>query len=87
LKKEVFPKAMDNLNFLLGQEIKQLIEDSRQKVAVTVNAEITLLYWNIGNRINKEILKEQRAEYGKQVLSSLSSQLVTEFGKVGVAGN
>ena len=38
-------------------DIKLLIDQSRQNVAVTVNAEITLLYWKVGKRINKEILK------------------------------
>ena len=37
-------------------EIKQLIEDARQTVAVVVNAATTILYWNIGHRINNEIL-------------------------------
>jgi len=65
----------------LTAEIKQLIEQSRQQVAVQVNSAITLLYWNIGRRIKQEILKEQRAEYGKQVLSNLSKELTLAFGK------
>jgi hypothetical protein len=55
----------------LFTEIKQLIEQSRNNVAVTVNAEITALYWHIGNRINNEVLHNERAEYGKQILASL----------------
>lgn len=61
-------------------EIKSLIEDSRQQIAVTVNATMTMLYWQIGKRINQEILKDQRAEYGKQVIATLSQQLVIEYG-------
>ncbi len=64
----------------LLSEIKSLIEKSRQYVAVAVNAEITLLYWNIGSRINSEILKNKRAEYGKQIVSALSKQLTEEYG-------
>ena len=64
----------------LGLEIKQLIEESRLNVAVSVNAELTLLYWNIGKQINSEILKSQRAEYGKQIVNSLSVQLVKDYG-------
>ncbi|MEO6228901.1 MAG: PDDEXK nuclease domain-containing protein [Ferruginibacter sp.] len=61
-------------------EIKQLVEQSRNNVAVTVNAEITLLYWNIGKRINEDILKNGRAEYGKGIVASLSKQLGNEYG-------
>ena len=40
-----------------------------------------MLYWQIGNRINTEILKNQRAEYGKEIIVSLSKQLELEYGK------
>ncbi|MEN5054510.1 DUF1016 N-terminal domain-containing protein [Sphingobacterium kitahiroshimense] len=52
--------------------IKELIEDSKQQVAVTVNAEITLLYWKVGKRINVEVLGNERAEYGKQGVATIS---------------
>jgi predicted nuclease of restriction endonuclease-like (RecB) superfamily len=39
-----------------------------------------LLYWKIGERIRKEILHEKRAAYGKEIVSTLSTQLVPEFG-------
>ena len=59
----------------LVSEIKTLIEQSRQQIAVTVNATISLLYWKIGKRINDEIFKDKRAEHGKQIVSSLRRQL------------
>ena len=46
----------------IAADIKKLIEKSRQNVALAVNAEITLLYWHIGKRINGEVLKNNRAE-------------------------
>jgi len=61
-------------------EIKTLIEQSRHELAVTVNATMTLLYWQIGKRVNEEILKDKRAEYGKQIVLSLAQQLMTEYG-------
>jgi predicted nuclease of restriction endonuclease-like (RecB) superfamily len=64
----------------LFSEISRLIELSRQHVAVTVNAEITMLYWNIGKRINDDILKNRRAEYGKQIIHALSGKLTAAFG-------
>jgi len=44
-------------------EIKSLIEETKSKVAVTVNSSLTLLYWHIGKRINDDVLKNKRAEY------------------------
>lgn len=69
-----------NLTALVS-EIKQLIEQSRNRVAVQVNSAATILYWNIGKRIRKEVLKGQRAEYGKRILSELGKELTATFGR------
>lgn len=66
----------------LLSEIIRLIESSRNRVAVLVNAEMTLLYWKIGNRINTEIGEQSRAEsYGKQIVATLCRQLAGEYGR------
>lgn len=64
----------------LFASIKQLIEDSRQQVAVVVNAAMTALYWRIGQYIQQELLQNSRAEYGKQIVATLSRQLTSEYG-------
>ncbi|MFW0716948.1 PDDEXK nuclease domain-containing protein [Pedobacter sp. N23S346] len=61
--------------------IRQLIEESKQQVAVAVNAEITLLYWKVGKRINEEVLGNERATYGKQVVATIAQQLSAAYGK------
>jgi len=71
----------NNQSLNLGNELKKLIEQSRQSVALIVNSEITWLYWQVGKRINDEILGNDRAEYGKQIVIAISKQLVAEFGK------
>jgi len=45
-----------------------------------VNSALVMLYWKVGQRIRKEILKEKRAEYGEQILPTVSAKLVEEFG-------
>ena len=65
----------------LFSEIRQLIDAAKQRAAVAINAEITLLYWQVGDRIQTEILQRQRAEYGKQVITELSRQLTQTYGK------
>jgi len=70
--------AINNTKLLT--DIKNLIDNARSAVAQTVNAGLTMLYWNIGKRINDEILKNKRADYGKQIISTLARQLVNEYG-------
>jgi len=65
---------------LIG-DIRSLIETARHNVAVTVNAGLTILYWQIGNRIRQDILKEKRADYGKKIVATLSQELTVGYGK------
>lgn len=65
---------------ILGK-ISVLIEQARRKVAITINQEMVLLYWNIGKTIKEEIIKSDRAEYGKQIVQTLSAQLTNKYGK------
>lgn len=69
-----------NSDDLLG-ELRGLIDAARQQVAQTVNATLTLLYWRVGQRIRREVLNDGRAEYGEQIVSTLSTQLVREYGQ------
>lgn len=62
-------------------DLRKLIEESRQAVAQTVNTALVWMYWNIGKRIREDILKQKRAEYGEQIVATLSQQLTAEFGK------
>jgi hypothetical protein len=62
-------------------DIRQLIDAARRRAAVAVNAELTMLYWQIGQRIRTELLQGQRAEYGKQVIKTLSPHLTRVYGK------
>lgn len=79
MSKDFFPERPNPApSYVL--EIKTLIEQSKQEVAVAVNASMTQLYWSIGKRINQEVLENKRAEYGKQVVATLSAQLNEEYG-------
>lgn len=62
-------------------EVSLLIEQSKSELAATINSNITHLYWSIGKRINEEVLDNDRAEYGKQIVATLSRQLTTQYGK------
>jgi len=77
----------DNTNSLsiseneLFNELSQLIEQSKQQVAVQANSAVTILFWQVGNRINQNILQNKRAEYGKQIVPTVSAQLENKYGR------
>ena len=64
----------------LAADIRGLIDAARLRVAQTVNAELVLLNWQIGNRIRRDILGETRAQYGQEIVSTLSRQLSADYG-------
>lgn len=64
----------------LIKDILKLIANARIRVAAAASAGIATLYWHIGERINREVLGNQRAEYGKQIVSTLATQLKQEYG-------
>ena len=68
-------------NIELFKDVTKLIDDTRKTVAYTVNSALTYMYWRIGKRINEEILQHQRAEYGSQIVATLSQQLQNTYGK------
>ncbi len=65
----------------LMSEISVLIEQSRQYINIQANSTLTQLFWNIGRLINAEILKKKQADYGKQILSTLSTKLKIQYGR------
>lgn len=67
--------------FNLFDELVVLIESSKKRVNRTVNGELNLLFWQIGKRINEEILQNNRAEYGKQVVLTIAEKLTAKYGR------
>jgi len=84
MKKETGKQVVKTYNKFISADligdIRKLIETARHNIAVTVNAGLTILYWQIGSSIRQDILKEKRADYGEEIISTLSIQLVKEFG-------
>ena len=67
----------------LMADLRQIIDSARARVATTANYELTMMYWHIGERINRDVLANQRAEYGKQIVSTLARQLQAVYGTRG----
>ena len=65
----------------LFKTISKIIENRKNRAGSLANREVTLMYWEVGRYINISILGEKRAEYNKQIFSTLSRKLVDKFGK------
>lgn len=65
----------------LYNDICNIIDNERNKIATLVNAKICLTNWHIGKRINDEILFNRRADYGQQIVRKLSQKLTERYGK------
>ena len=62
-------------------EVIALIENSKFQVVSYANSSLTILFWHIGQRILTQNLQNERGEYGKQIVVTLSRELVKRFGK------
>ncbi|MBV5303870.1 MAG: DUF1016 family protein [Chlorobium sp.] len=66
----------------LFDRVVQILEQARSNVVQSVNTNMVTAYWLIGREIVVEIQGgEERAEYGKQVIETLSLQLTDQYGK------
>ncbi len=65
----------------LIDSIRPLIEQAKARVALSVNSELVLLYWQIGRRIIEALPAENRAKYGARVVELVSERLTAEYGK------
>ena len=70
-----------NTNNTLINDVRMLIESSKNRIARSINNEMTMLYWSIGKRVKDEILRDERAEYGEQIVKTLALKLSVEYGK------
>jgi predicted nuclease of restriction endonuclease-like (RecB) superfamily len=83
MNKKITARFTDDANFpILISDLKKIISAARYKAFNAVNTEMLKAYYEIGRRILEEEQKgEKRAEYGKQVIDSLSNELIKEFGR------
>jgi predicted nuclease of restriction endonuclease-like (RecB) superfamily len=72
---------INNGNTDLISAISLLIEQSQNHIATQANSALTNLFWQIGKRINDEILQNKRADYGKQIVVTVSRQIETKYGR------
>ncbi len=65
----------------LYDDVCNIIESAKHRLATYANTEICMTNWYVGNRIKEDVLKNKRAEYGKEVLKVLAEKLTQKYGK------
>lgn len=69
-------------NAKMIEEITNLVNEVKSKLANEINKSIVYVYWNIGKIIvSNESEYNNRLEYGKEVLKGLSDELTKYLGK------
>jgi predicted nuclease of restriction endonuclease-like (RecB) superfamily len=71
----------NKIDNILFSDLAQIIEQGKSQLTKQVNSVLTLTYWHIGKKINEHILNNERAEYGRQIVSTVSAQLAEKYGK------
>ncbi|MCL2805160.1 MAG: PDDEXK nuclease domain-containing protein [Treponema sp.] len=66
---------------LLFSRVSAIIENRKARAGSYANQEVTLMFWEIGHFIIHNVLDGKRADYGKQIVTTLSSQLMKKYGK------
>lgn len=74
-------KSVTSIEHSLFNELSQLIEQSQRQIFSYANSTLTVLFWQIGKRINDEILKNKRGEYAKQIVLTVSALLKSQYGR------
>ena len=73
-----------NINMIdesaLFEKVSAIIENRKYRAQVAANSEATLMFWEVGKYINSVVLDTKRAAYGKQIVATLSQQLITKYG-------
>ena len=78
-KAELIQTGAQNESILFS-DVCGIIDNARKHIAIYVNSEICLTKWHVGKRIKEDVLYNQRAEYGKQVVKNLALKLTEKYG-------
>ena len=74
---KLIPAMLETTTLL--EEIRSLIESAQRRTATAINTEMVMLYWHIGERIRRDTLGQERADYGKRIVQMLSERLTIEY--------
>lgn len=64
----------------LYQDACLIIDKAQESAYRAVNETLIKRNWLLGMRIQREVLKDQRADYGEEIIKSLAKQLTAKYG-------
>lgn len=62
-------------------DLISIVEETKVQIDIQANSSLTIMFWQLGKRIKSEILEYDRAEYGKEIVVTLSRELTSIFGR------
>jgi len=65
----------------LVRDLGGMIDAARKQVAITADATLATLYWEIGHRVHADVLEGRRAEYGGRIVAAVGQQLDARYGR------
>ena len=72
---------------IIFSNVARIIEQRKFNAVSVANSQVILMYWEIGTYINSAVLGMERAEYGKKILSTVSTKLTENYGSPFVEAN
>ncbi len=66
---------------ILYEEVSAIIERGRREILLQASRSTVMIFWQVGIRINSDVLDNKRADYGKQIVSRLATQLLGKYGR------
>ena len=70
-----------DISEILFVDLAQIIEHGKKQLTAQVNSTLAMVYWQVGYRINKDILDNERAAYGKEIVVTVAEQLEKKYGR------
>jgi predicted nuclease of restriction endonuclease-like (RecB) superfamily len=70
-----------NNGSILFEDISNLINQARKNIYRQASGNTVFLFWQIGQRINSDVLENKRADYGKHIVSRVATQLTDKYGR------
>ncbi|MCL2631086.1 MAG: DUF1016 N-terminal domain-containing protein [Firmicutes bacterium] len=81
-KQEITISSGEQINeSLVFNHVSGIIENRKARAGAYANSEVTLMYWEIGRYINTVLLGNERATYGKRIVTALTTKLTERYGK------
>jgi hypothetical protein len=65
---------------LLFARVAEIIENRKYRAVTHANQETTMMFWEVGQHINSVVLANERAAYGRKILTALAAKLVARYG-------